>query len=178
MKKINLMKKIMYPALIALIISVTAFAAAIDWKVKDPYEVKFANGKIHGEFQGLKANIQFDKAHPEEAKISATIDATTLSTGFFIKTSHSKDAIDVDHYPTITFTSTTVSKTGSGYDANGKLTLKGVTKPIIIHFTFDDKGSEGLFKGTFKVITKDFGITKNGAPDFLDISLNVPVTKG
>jgi len=27
------------------------------------------------------------------------------------------------------------------------------------------------------VITKDFGITKNGSPDYLDISLNVPVTK-
>lgn len=171
------MKKVIYPALILLFISFSAFIVATTWKVKDPYEIKFSNGKIHGEFQGLKANIQFDKAHPEDSKISATIDATTLSTGFFIKTSHSKDAIDVDHYPTISFTSTTVSKTNAGYEANGKLTLKGVTKPITIHFTFDDKGNEGIFKGDFKVITKDFGITKNGSPDYLDITLSVPVAK-
>ncbi|MGY8712225.1 YceI family protein, partial [Bradyrhizobium sp. 18BD] len=69
------------------------------------------------------------------------------------------------------------SKTNAGYEANGKLTLKGVTKPITIHFTFDDKGNEGIFKGDFKVITKDFGITKNGSPDYLDITLSVPVAK-
>ena len=171
------MKKIMYPVLIALIVSFSAFIASTTWKVKEPYEVKFAKGKIHGEFQGLKANIQFDKTHPEDAKISASIDVSTLSTGFFIKTMHAKDALDADHYPTISFASTSVSKSNNGYDANGKLTLKGVTKPVIIHFTFDDKGNEGVFNGNFKIIPKDFNITKNGTPDDLQIMLNVPVTK-
>ncbi|WPU96617.1 YceI family protein [Mucilaginibacter sabulilitoris] len=171
------MKKIMYPMLIVLFVSFSAFIAVTTWKVKEPYEIKFANGRIHGEFTGLKANIQFDKAHPEESKISASIDVNTLSTGFFIKTSHAKDALDADNYPTISFTSTGVTKTANGYDANGKLTLKGVTKPVTIHFTFDDKGNEGVFKGDFRVIPKDFNITKNGTPDDLAITLNVPVTK-
>ena len=55
--------------------------------------------------------------------------------------------------------------------------MKGVTKPVTIHFTFDDKGAEAVFKGDFKVVTKEFGIIRNGSPDELTISLTVPVTK-
>ena len=171
------MKKIIYITTVTLVITLSAFVVASSWKVKEPYEVKFAHGNISGEFKGLKANIQFDKSHPEESKISAIIDATSLSTGFFIKTNHAKDAIDTEKYPTINFVSTAVSKSSYGYDAAGKLTLKGVTKPITIHFTFEDKGTEGVFKGAFKVITKDFNITKNGSPDELEISLLIPVSK-
>jgi len=172
------MKKIIYLLLGAIIISLSAFALAANWKVSgDQYEVKFSGGRIEGTFKSLKADIQFDKAHPEQAKISATVDANSVSTGFFLKNSHTKDAIDADKYPTITFVSTSVTKNGNAYQAAGKLTLKGVTKPVTIHFTFEDKGNGGVFKGDFKVIPKEFNITKNGSPDELTISLTVPVAK-
>ena len=170
------MKKIMYPLLIALLIGFSAFIVLANWKVKEPYEVKFSGGKIHGQFKGLKANIQFDKTHPEDSKISASIDPSTIATGFFLKNSHVKDALDADKYPTISFSSTKVSKSGNDYEANGELSMKGVTRPVTIHFTFDDKGSEGIFKGTFKLTPKAFNITHNGTPDELTISLIVPVT--
>jgi polyisoprenoid-binding protein YceI len=171
------MKKMMYMMLIASTISFSAFIALTNWKVKEPYEVKFAGGKIHGEFQGLKASIEFDKTHPEDSKISATIDVSTLATGFFIKTAHAKEALDADKYPSISFSSTSVSKNGNDFEAKGRLTMKGVTQPVTIHFTFEDKGNEGVFKGSFKVIPKNFNITKDGSPDELTISLLVPVTK-
>jgi polyisoprenoid-binding protein YceI len=173
------MKKITYPLMMLFVISISAFALVLtNWKVKaDQYEVKFSGGRIHGTFTDLKANIQFDKDHPEQSKISATIDVNSIATGFFIKNSHAKAALDADQYPTISFTSTSVTKSGSAYQAAGKLTMKGVTKPIVIHFTFEDKGNEGVFKGDFKIIPKDFSITRNGTPDDLIINLSVPVTK-
>jgi len=170
-------KNISYLLICLVAVGLSAFAAAASWKVKGSYEVKFENGAIHGTFTGLKTDIDFDKAHPEQAKISASIDANSLSTGFFIKTSHAKEAIDAEKYPTISFASTSVSKSGNGYQAVGKLTLKGVTKAVTIHFTFDDKGNEGVFKGDFKIIPKEFNINKNGSPDNLTITLNVPVSK-
>jgi len=170
------MKKIIYPLLIASLIGFSAFIVLTNWKVKEPYTVKFSSGKIHGEFKGLKASIQFDQAHPENSKISAIIDPSTIATGFFLKNMHVRDALDADKYPTISFSSTKISKSDNDYEANGRLTMKGVTRPVTIHFTFDDKGSEGIFKGTFKVAPKDFNITHKGTPDELTISLIVPVT--
>lgn len=175
--KITVVKKLMVPLMALLIVSASAFTMFATWKVKQPYEVSFAGGKISGKFESLKANISFDKAHPEDAKISASIVVESIATGFFIKNSHAKDALDADHYPTISFTSNKVEKSGSAFDAAGSLTMKGVTKPVTIHFTFDDKGGEGVFKGSFKVVPKSFNITRNGSPDELTISLVVPVAK-
>jgi polyisoprenoid-binding protein YceI len=174
------MKNKLFLAIATIIISVTAFAFIISaWKVKgDESVIEFTGGNIHGTFKGLKAEIVFDKESPEAAKFSASIEAPTLATGFFIKTSHAKDALGVDQHPTIKFVSTSVSKNGEGFLAKGELTLKGITKPAIIHFTFEGKGSQGTFKGTLKMIPKEFGIDRNGTPAEVTVSLTVPVTKG
>jgi polyisoprenoid-binding protein YceI len=174
------MKNKLYAAVAAIIISLSAFTfTASTWKVKgDGYVVEFTGGNIHGTIKGLKADIVFDKNAPEAAKISATIQVPTLATGFFIKTSHAKDALGADEHPTIKFVSTSVSKNGDGYLAKGDLNIKGVTKPGMIHFTFEDKGNEGVFKGTLKMIPKDFGIDRFGTPDEVTVSLTVPVTRG
>lgn len=172
------MKTIVYPLLCVLTISLSAFVVFSGWKVKaDEATVKFTSGKINGSFKGLKAEIVFDKEHPEQAKISATIDAPSIATGFFLKTSHAKDALGVDKYPTIKFVSTSVVKSDGAYLAKGNLTMKGVTKPMTIHFTFDDKGNQGVFKGNLTVSPKDFGINRSGTPDKVMVDLMVPVAK-
>jgi polyisoprenoid-binding protein YceI len=173
------MKKIIYPAIALAIISLVAFTAiAVGWKVKgEESVVKFSSGKINGSFKGLKADIIFDKAHPDQAKFSASIETPTIATGFFLKNSHAKDALGVDKYPTIKFVSTSVSGNAQAYIAKGNLTMKGITKPATIHFTFDDQGNQGVFKGNFEVIPKDYGIDRSGTPDKVMVELVVPVTK-
>ncbi len=168
------MKKIIYPLLIISVISLQAFVVLSTWKVKtEEASVKFTSGKINGSFKGLKADIVFDKEHPEQAKISASIETPTIATGFFLKNSHAKDALGADKYPTIKFVSTAITKNGSGYVAKGNLTMKGVTKSAAISFTFDEK----VFKGTMKVIPKEFGIDRSGTPPEVIVDLVVPVTK-
>ena len=172
-------KKAVCALLVLLAIGMPAFAILSGgWKLKtDGYEVRFSGGKINGTFKGLKADIQFDKAHPEQSKISASIDAGSVSTGFFLKNSHAKDALGADQYPTINFTSTNVTMGASGYQALGKLTLKGVTKQATIYFTFNDKGNTGVFKGEFKINPADFKIDRKGTPAQVIIYLTVPVVK-
>jgi polyisoprenoid-binding protein YceI len=171
--------KIIYPAIGLVLISLIAFTVlATSWKVKgDESVVKFSSGKINGSFKGLKAEIVFDKEHPEQAKISASIETPTIATGFFLKNSHAKDALGADKYPTIKFVSTSVSGNAQAYLAKGNLTMKGITKPATINFTFDDKGNQGVFKGNFEVIPKDYGIDRSGTPDKVMVNLIVPVTK-
>src|SRR5580692_7220871 len=120
------MKKIMYLMTVVAAVGLFAFTLlAAGWKVNTGAEVKFRSEKIDGSFSGLKASIVFDEQHPEAAKISASIDATSVATGFFLKNSHAKDALGIDNYPTIKFESTSVSKNGNGYVAKGNLTMKG-----------------------------------------------------
>jgi polyisoprenoid-binding protein YceI len=50
-----------------------------------------------GTFNGLKANIIFDENSLSNSKISATIDAISISTGNWLRNRHSKSALDADY---------------------------------------------------------------------------------
>jgi polyisoprenoid-binding protein YceI len=173
-----IMKKLIYPAAFAVAGLLAFTFAMVNWKVNSgAAEVKFTSEKIDGSFTGLKASIVFDEQHPEVAKLSATIDATSVATGFFLKSMHARDALGSDTYPTIKFESTAVSKSGNRYIAKGNLTLKGTTRPEVINFTFTNKGGHGVFKGNMTVVPREFGLNRNGTPDKVMVTLTVPVNK-
>jgi len=76
----------------------------------------------------------------------------------------SADFFDVAKYPTVTFVSTSVTKSGAGsYSVTGDLTMHGITKPVTLALTvsapFNHAG--GVRRGieaTTSVNRKDFGI--------------------
>lgn len=156
------------------------FDVYTEWKISDDhYTVRFTSDEVNGYFTGLTASIRFDEAHPEMASISASIDAASIRTGFFLKNNHarSKDALNVDKYPAITFVSGNVKKAGSQYEAMGRLSIKGITRPAVIYFSFDQKENNGIFKGSFTLAPKDFNIIRHGTPDHVKVDLIIPVTK-
>ena len=173
------LKPIVLLLTIVLFSSFTAFEL-IGFKVKgQDYAVNFKGKRVEGAFKGLKANISFNEANPEQSKIIASIDVNTINTGSGMKDGHAKsdNALGAEKYPTITFESSSVVKKGAGYEATGKLTIKGVTKVIQMPFTYENKGNEGVFKGHFSIVPADYNITRMGTPDNIDVDLNVPVTK-
>ena len=53
------------------------------------------------------------------------------------------DFFDVETYPTMTFRSTGVREVGEGrFDVDGELTVRGITKPLTLHATFDGAGRD------------------------------------
>ena len=58
------------------------------------------------------------------------------------------------------FESETIEATETGFRANGQLTLKGVTQPVTMDFTFEDTGSgtTAHFSGTFELERLLFGV--------------------
>ena len=151
-------------------------------KAKVQFSVHGPFGTVHGTFTGLKAEIRFDEQHPESGSITASIDPNTISTGIGLRNHDLKNEekwLDTKKYPSIAFRSTRVARTSGGYDAVGDLTLKGVTKPVHIPFTFSPNGNSGIFKGQFVIHREDFGVGSKGGSvgDDVTISLEVPVTK-
>jgi len=174
------MKKIFYPAVSLLLVVTSAFMikAAVSWKIVDEkYSIKFSTEEAEGIIKGLKGTIKFDEADLEGSLFNVTADVNTINTGNGMKNKHAKgkEWLDATTYPTIKFVSSSFSKTSSGYDVKGKLTLKGVTKDVTIPFTFASKGKTGTFKGGFKLERKDYNITNEGVGDVLKIELVVPV---
>ena len=171
---------------LALFISVATFTfgyhifESINWNLKSTgVSITFQGGRVKGNITGIKATLLFDEANPEKSHLTAVLDVNTVTTGSGLMDKHAKSesGLNAEKFKTITFESTAVLKKPEGYHALGKLTLKGVSKEIVLPFTFENKGTEGLFKGKITLFTKDYGITRWGTPDQLDIDIVVPVSK-
>lgn len=175
------MKKILYPALVAIILVSSAFKIAPNttpWKVKeDSYSVKFTSKQFDGIFKGLKTEIYFDESNLSASKISASIDATSINTGNGMRNKHACQGLGTTQFPTIQFVATSITKSGNAYEANGRLTIKDVTKDIKLPFTFIRNEDGGVFSGKFTVIPSEYHVTKSGTPTSLEIQLNIPVTQ-
>jgi polyisoprenoid-binding protein YceI len=171
--------KLLIGTLTIFLASAFSVIVSIDWKVKDDYSVKaYATDKVQGygiSFKGLKSTISFDEENPEKSKISASIDATSIDTGNDGMTAHAKEAeaLNTNKFPIINFDSKTITKTITGYEATGDLTIKGITKEIKFPFVFVQE----IFRGVFTITPKDFNLTRDGVPEKMTIELIIPVTK-
>ncbi|MFI5293792.1 MAG: YceI family protein [Thermodesulfovibrionales bacterium] len=88
---------------------------------------------IRGTVTGVTGTILFDPAALENSSVEASLPLAGLSTGNKKRDEHlmSADFFDVGRFPTITFRSTKVEKTGINRGKiTGDLTLHGVTRSV------------------------------------------------
>lgn len=121
-----------------------------------------------GEFKSYKGHFTFDEKAPETSAAEISIDVASVETsskeldGKLL----SSQFFDEKKFPSITFKSTKVTKTGDNKGTlSGDLTLHGVTKPITFDVTFN-KGAEFMgsyktgFTATASLKRSDFGVDK------------------
>jgi polyisoprenoid-binding protein YceI len=130
---------------------------------------------VRGAFTKVAGTVRGDEQDPTHATVEATIDTISIDTREAKRDEHlrSPDFLDVAKYPTMTFRSKKITKTGDGrYDVTGDLTLHGVTREVVLHVEGpspamkDPRG--GLRAGasaTIRIDRRDFGITWSKALD-------------
>lgn len=126
---------------------------------------------VRGKFNGITGSAEFDPADHSTLKIHVEIDANTIDTGNDQRDAHvrSGDFLDADKFPSITFDSTKVELTGDHEGKiHGNLTLKGVTKPIVLTAegpsdeVTDPYGNTKIAASATAVVhRKDFGVEFN-----------------
>ena len=152
---------------IKMFIALLPFFFAADnssWKVKSSavtFKIKNAGLTVDGSFTGLEADIKFNPVKPTEANIKASVTTTSVNTDNDMRDTHLRkpEYFDVDKFPKITLESTKIEKTGPiTYNGTFKLTLKGVTKEIVMPFTFMKIPEKTEFKGSFTINRLDYGV--------------------
>jgi polyisoprenoid-binding protein YceI len=105
----------------------------------------------------------------ETPSISGTVDATSITTFDETRDGHlqAPDFFDTQRYPELRFESTSVEIGGSELVAHGDLTIKGITKPVVLRGTYagsdnDPWGNERIgLELTGTVDRTDFGLAWN-----------------
>ena len=122
-------------------------ADSVKWTV-DPvhsevsFKVRHFVTKVPGAFTQWTGEILTDPAKLSGGSVAVAIQAASISTKNDRRDTHlrSADFLAVDSFPTITFKSTKVEATGSALRVIGDLTIRGVTKSVVL---------QGEFGGTF-----------------------------
>lgn len=135
MKKISLIL-----ALIAVFLTFNLNAQTV-WK-QDPNHSKLGFVVTHlsiadvtGYFTTFDVTVNSSQADFSDAVIEMTADINTINTGIEARDKHLKSAdfFDAATYPTMTFKSTSIEKSGDKtYKLKGNLTMHGVTKEITV----------------------------------------------
>jgi polyisoprenoid-binding protein YceI len=126
---------------------------------------------VKGDFDKVTGTVEYDEANPAASKIDVTIDVNSISTRDAQRDGHLKspDFFDVEKFPTITFVSKEIVKSGDdSFEVVGDLTIHGVTQTIDLNvedFTPEVKDPFGLFRrgasAKATILRSDFGLVFN-----------------
>jgi len=129
----------------------------------ESYSIKFSTSKAEGTFTGLDGTVNFTAADLSSAVMDVSVKVATIQTGNSKKDNHArgKKWFNAEEYPQIKFTAESVERSGTGYIAKGKLSIKDVTLDEQIAFTFDNEAEGDYLNGVFQVNRKDYNIKGN-----------------
>jgi len=124
--------------------------------------------KVRGRFGFFEGTIEVGDS-PERSTVSATIDVGTVDTGQQQRDGHlrSPDFFDVDTHPRMEFRSSRVEPKGSDWLVHGDLTIRDVTRPVVLDVEFFGVatdpwgGTRMAFTAGTSLDREDFGLTYN-----------------
>jgi len=158
----------------ALVAGDTVKANPVAWTV-DPahsevsFRVRHLTGRVRGHFKEFSTSLMADPAQLTTGSVTVEVKTASVSTENEKRDTHLRgpDFFDVEKFPVMTFKSTKVEANGKDIALSGDLTIRGVTRPVVLKGTFNGKvvdpwGKERLgFEVSTTIDRRDFGLVWN-----------------
>jgi polyisoprenoid-binding protein YceI len=140
------------------------------------FKIKHMFSKVPGRFKQFEGTIAIDPEKRENVNVAASIDVASIDTDEAKRDAHLKgpDFFDTEKFPTITFKGSTLSDVNADRTRGkltGDLTMRGITKPVVLDVEWFGKGKDPwgnekiAVAGTTKLNRKDYGIIWNKTLD-------------
>ena len=104
--------------------------------------------KVRGRFTDFDGTIAVGET-PEDSSVRVAVRTGSVTTNEEQRDAHlrTSDFFEVDNHPELTFTSTAFRPTGgAGFELDGDLSIKGVTRPVTLRGEFLGWGKDGWGK--------------------------------
>ena len=158
----------------ALVAGDTVTSTPVAWTV-DPahsevsFRVRHLTGRVRGHFKEFSTSLMADPAQLTTGSVTVEVKTASVSTENEKRDTHLRgpDFFDVEKFPVMTFKSTKVEANGKDIALSGDLTIRGVTRPVVLKGTFNGKvvdpwGKERLgFEVSTTIDRRDFGLVWN-----------------
>ena len=151
---------------IALLSALALPAMAQHWQVDPAHSaLTFTNSyqgvEYTGQFRRFDAMIEYDPNDLAHAKFDVTIDITSLDTQNSERDQAAlgTDFFDTAKFPRAHFVTSAFRKGADGkVVADGMLTLRGISKPVVLAVSFKPHGGDATLDVAAQVKRLDFGI--------------------
>jgi polyisoprenoid-binding protein YceI len=152
-------------------------AAPVRWQIDQThseltFRIRHLVSRVRGGFNSWSGTIVADPASLGGGSVSVDIQTASIDTNNERRDTHlrSADFFDAESHPTITFRSTRVEATGRNLRVHGNLTIRGVTKPVVLQGQMlEVGGTPGRRRIGFEAETQinrmDYGVSWNRAAD-------------
>jgi polyisoprenoid-binding protein YceI len=114
------------------------------------FEVKHTYAAVRGQFTKFSGDVYFDPANPGKSKFDFVVKVDSIDTKIGKRDTHlrSPDFFDAKRFPEMVFKSSKVTKVGGNrYIVDGKLTIKDVTKDLVLEFDYSGQKDNPLKPG-------------------------------
>ena len=127
---------------------------------------------VKGRFGDIAGAITLDPENPTSASVDVTLQTASIDTRQEQRDAHlrSGDFFDAEKWPTIKFHGNRVAgDTDSEFQLFGDLTIRDVTRPVILDVTKEGEGSDPwgnmrvAYSAKTKIDRRQFGLTYNQA---------------
>jgi polyisoprenoid-binding protein YceI len=121
--------------------------------------------KVRGYFRDFSGEI-VTAEDPEQSTVTARIGMASIDTRQEQRDAHirSADFFDVENHPEMTFRSTAVRTDGADWTVEGDLTIKGVTRPVVLDLELNGFGPDAYggtragFSAKTEINRNEFGV--------------------
>ncbi|HRY29579.1 MAG TPA: YceI family protein [Elusimicrobiota bacterium] len=115
---------------------------------------------VKGNFTDYAGTILFNEKDVTKSSVKVVIKSASINTGIAARDNHlrSPDFFATEKYPELTFESKRVEKRPEGYAAMGTLTMRGVSKEVVLPFTLSGPITDPWGKSR---IAAESGLTVN-----------------
>ncbi len=133
---------------------------------------------VEGRFKKFDAQISFNPAKPDTSKIAFTVDTGSATLGVPETDAELPKPIwfNVPKFPQATFQSSSVKGLGAGkFEVAGKLSIKGLSRDVVVPVTLTQNGAATTATGTFSLKRLAFKIGENEWSDTSMVADDVQV---
>lgn len=150
-------------------------------EVRFAYSLPFSNGQ--GRFTGVTGKADVNDSAPEKGSVDVTIDTRTLKASDSLSEGELRGGsfFSVAKYPLMRFKSRSIrAKSVTTYEVSGDMTVKGITRPIILHVELQPPVAAGgvrQMRATTRISRSDFDMNAYAllVGDTVQIEMRAPL---
>lgn len=165
------------PAVAPPELAAVAARAPVRWEIDRShseltFRIRHMVSRVSGAFNDWSGTVHADPADLTGGRVEVDIRTASIDTNNERRDNHlrSDDFFDVENHPTITFRSTRVEASGRDLRVHGDLTIRGVTRPVVLQGRLlEVAGAPGQRRIGFEAETTinrlDYGVSWNRAAE-------------